>query len=302
VIGERRLVHTPHLRPLLVSAALLLVPILAGGTARAEGASPASEAEPPGPEHGKISTSDASPVGARATEVELSYGPSWNLHGEGDFDRSARGHSHALGLAVTYGLVDDVDVSVEVGYGTAYDAAYDGGAGTAGSAHGQGLTDSAAGIRWRFLTRPGLDLAWKSGLVLPTGAKATSTKVGLTQSFWSFENAVVASKDFGPFTADAELGYSLPFGSKRGDDRGTLFANLAGGWQVLPWLQPELELNYERSYEAGPEREVRCLYVTGGVVAPFGAGYRITAGVQYAAWGQHTGQSINGAVAFKAAF
>jgi len=281
---------------------LILASLLTSGTARADAPQPASEAEQSGPEHGKLNTSDASPVGAHTTEVEVSYGPSWNLHGQGDFDRSARGNTHPLGLTVTYGIVDDVDVSVEVGYATAYDSAYDDGSGKIGSAHGQGLTDSATGIRWRFLSRPGLDLALKSGLVLPTGAKSTSTKVGLTQSFWSFENALVTSKDLGAFTANAELGYSFPFGSKRGDERGTLFANLAGGWQVLPWLQPELELNYERSYEAGSAPNASCLYVTGGVVAPFGAGYRISAGVQYAAWGRHTGQSVSGAVAFKAAF
>lgn len=290
--------QTPRVRCLVASTALLL----SASPARADDPRTAPAAAPAGPEHGKINTSDASPVDAHATEAELSYGPSWTLHGEGDFDRAARGHSHALGLAVTYGIVENVDVSVEVGYATAYDSAYDGGSGAVGPAHGQGFTDSAAGIRWRFLTRPGLDLAWRSGLVLPTGAKATSTRVGLTQSFWSFENAVVASKDAGSLTANAELGYSLPFGSKRGDDRGTLFANLAGGWQVLPWLQPELELNYERSYEAGSEPGSRCLYVTGGVVVPFGAGYRIIAGVQHAVWGQHTGQSMSGALAFKAAF
>jgi hypothetical protein len=268
-----------------------------------EGAPPQKEES--GPEHGKINTCDASPVGARATEVEVSYGPTWNLHGTGDFDRSARGNQHGLGLAVTYGIVDDVDVSLEVGYATVYDSAYDdGGARPAGPAHGSGVTDSAAGIRWRFLSNPGagLDVAVRSGLVLPTGAKASGSRVGLTQSYWSFENALVASKDWGHLTANAELGYSLPFGAKRGDERGTLFANLAGGWQLRPWLQPELELNYGHDYEASPTPATDLLCVTAGIVAPFGEGYRITAGARYAAWGRHTGQSVAATAAFKMAF
>jgi hypothetical protein len=41
-----------------------------------------------GPEHGKVATSDASPVGARAMEAELTFGPSWKLPGAGPFERS----------------------------------------------------------------------------------------------------------------------------------------------------------------------------------------------------------------------
>jgi hypothetical protein len=283
---------------------LLVTSSLVVGTARADDPPPAPEAEQPGPEHGKLNTSDASPVGARVTEVELSYGPSWNLRGGGDFDRSARGGVYPFGVSVTYGIIDDIDVSVAFGYATIYDSAHDNGDGTSGPAHGHGFTDTTAGVRWRLLSSPGygLDLAVKSDLVLPTGADAAPHRIGLSQVYWSFENALVLSKDFGSFTANAEAGYSLPFGSERGDERGTFFANLAGGWQVLPWLQPELELNYEHAYEVGPDPDANCLYVTGGVVAPFGKGYRITGGVQYAVWGRHTGQSVAGTVAFKAAF
>ena len=288
-----------------VAVAAILVAI-SGGSARGEEPSAEPErAEEAGPEHGKINTSDASPVGAHVFEVEASYGPSWSLRGGGDFDRSARGAVYPLGLSVTYGIVDDVDVNVSLGYATVYDSAYSGDdSHPVGPAHGHGFTDTTAGLRWRFLSRPdwGLDLAVISDFVLPTGADAAPDRVGLSQVYWSFENALVVSKDFGPLTANAELGYSLPFGSERGDERGTLFANLAGGWQVLPWLQPEVELNYEHSYEASSTPDADLLYLTGGVVAPFGKGYRVAAGAQYAVWGRHTGQSVTGTVAFKWAF
>ena len=50
-------------------------------------------------------------------------------------------------------------------------------------------------------------------------------------------------------------------------------ANAAFGVHVLPWLQPELELNFESSF--GVRSQV--LAATAGVVAPFGAGHRVVA-------------------------
>lgn len=296
-------------RALLAPAWLSLLATLAPGPrpALAEDAALPRVEGSAGPEHGKLNTSDASPVGARTLEVEASYGPSWNLRGRGGFDRSRRGYTHGLGLAATYGIVDDLDLSMEAGFATLYDSAYDHDGDESRPpepAHGLGLTDTTVGGRWRFLDlkNAGLEVAYLSDLVLPTGARASASRPGLTQLFWSFENALVVSKDWGRLTANAELGFSLPFGPDRGDERGTLFANLAGGWQALPWLQPTLELNYERSYEASAAPDAQLLCVTGGIIAPFGDGYRLSLGAQYAAWGRHTGQFVNGILAFKAAF
>ena len=63
-----------------------------------------------------------------------------------------------------------------------------------------------------------------------------------------------------------------------------------------------MELNYQRAYEASPEPDADLLCATGGVVAPFGKGYRIAAGAQYAARGRHTGQFVGAILAFKWAF
>jgi hypothetical protein len=298
-----------RVRSLAITAALALAALAAAGPAQARAQDvPArpEQASEPGPEHGKLATSDASPVGAHTFEVEASLSPSWNLSGSGGFDHSARGASYPFSLAVTYGITDDVDVSVELAYATTFDSAYDYDPDDAvsGAAHGHGFTDTTVGARWRFLSLPdaGLDVALISDLVMPTGADGSVDRVGLSQVYWSFENALVASKDWGPLTADAEVGFSLPFGGARGDERGILFANLAGGWQVLPWLQPEVELNYQRSYQASPEPAGDLLCATGGVVAPFGKGYRVAAGAQYAAWGRHTGQFVGATLAFKWAF
>ena len=259
----------------------------------------------PAPEHGKLATSDATPVDPGALEVELSYEPSWNLRGAGSFARSAAGHARVLGLGVTYGLRHGVDVSASGGWASAYDAAWDHDPsdGISGPAHGAGLTDLAAGVRWRFLQREGegrlFELAVLGGVVAPIGARASLDRVGLSQEHWSADAALVASGDRGAFTANAELGASAPFGARRGAARGALFANVAAGWQLLPWLQPELELHYDRAWSAGATPDAELLGVTGGVVAPFGEGYRLAAGVQCAVWGRHAARTAAATVAFK---
>lgn len=272
--------------------------------ALALGSAPAAAHGQDGPalEHGKLATSDASPVGARALEVEISYTPAWLLRGTGSFERSEPGEAHALGFAATFGLGEDVDVAAAVSWAHAHESAYDRDPeDTVGpaSAHGRGFGDTSAGLRWRFLRpSPALELAVLGGLVIPTGAPAEARHVGLTQGFWSAEGAVVASADRFPLTANLELGCSLPFAGDREGERGAGFANLAGGWQVAPWLQPELELNYEHAvHAAGPPSDV--LFVTAGVLAPLGERYRLAAGLSCAVWGRHTGQELSATAAFK---
>ncbi len=64
---------------------------------------------------------------------------------------------------------------------------------------------------------------------------------------------MVLTKDWARWTMNGEVNWSQPFGEKRGDDRGTLAANLATGYQLLPWLQPEIGLNYGREFDAGED-------------------------------------------------
>ena len=69
---------------------------------------------------------------------------------------------------------------------------------------------------------------------------------------------------------------------------------------MLPWLQPEVEVNYEKASGAGVDEQV--LALTGGLVMPFGDGYRVVAAVQHGVWGRNTAQVTAGVLSFKAAF
>ena len=234
-----------------------------------------------------------------AIEIEVGYAPVWNDRGGSrGFEVSQQAYTHAFTTAITYGVVRDVDVKVAGGFATAFDA------GTVrpdGSTprYGKGLTDLVFGARWRFLNRAeqGLELALVGEAVSPTGAPQTPTQVGLTQAYWSARGALVATKDFGRLSMNGELAACVPVSGDAGGLRSILQANVAVGYHVLPWLQPELELNY--ASELGPDAQV--LAATAGVVVPFGAGNRIVAAVQHGLWGKNAPETTSALFAFKSA-
>lgn len=181
------------------------------------------------PEHGKLATGDASTIDPRGVEVELGY--------------SLEGGAHGIGLDLGVGMIENLDL----GLGTEF--AIDGDA--------RGFGDIGVGGRWRFLQidAPRLELAVSTGTTVPTGA----AEIG--QGYWSWDNALAASADFTRLTANAELRFGLPVNA--GEAGSALGANLALGWQFADWLQPEVELNYERELLADGENE---LALTAGLI------------------------------------
>ncbi|HET9594454.1 MAG TPA: transporter [Anaeromyxobacteraceae bacterium] len=269
-------------------------------SARAAEPSPDARAALPGPEHGKASTCDATPVEPGSVEVEVGYAPTWD-------DRAAAGaaggeaaSTHGFTAALTYGALPDVDLRVSAGFASAHDPAR-GGADGSGPTRAAGVTDAHLGARWRFLHRPGaaLEVAVAAEVVVPVGARSSATAIGLTQDHWSARAALVATKDLGPLTASAEIALGAPFAGDAHGLRSTAQANCAAGWQLAPWLQPELELNYGLGHALGGDAHV--LAATAGVVAPFGAGQRVVAAVQQGLWALHATPATAGILAFKTA-
>ena len=92
--------------------------------------------------------------------------------------------------------------------------------------------------------------------------------------FYAFNNFTLPLY-LGHFTSNAELAWVGPIG---GDTRGStaqLQANLAVGYHLRRWLQPELEVNYQATL--GPPAHV--LALTAGVVLPWGE-HRIVVAAQ----------------------
>jgi hypothetical protein len=250
-------------------------------------------------EHGKAATADASPVDPGAVEAEIGYAPTRNDRGgSSGFDVADEGHQHSLIGTVTYGVAPDVDANIGFAFGSVYDAAHqheDGSAPTRGS----GLGDVAFGARWRFLNLPerALEMAFTAGAVAPLGTEHRSSEIGLSQEFWSARGAFVATKDLGRATMNGELALEAPISGDAGGLRSVFQANAAFGVHVLPWLQPEVELNYESSFGIRSQ----LLAATAGVVAPFGAGHRVVVAIQHGLWGQDTTRSTGALLAFKTA-
>jgi hypothetical protein len=264
-------------------AALLALPAAAGAEA------------PPAPEHGKAATADASPVDPGVLEAELGYAPAWNNRGGGaGFDVAERGSVHDLSGTLTYGVVSDVDLKLSTGFAAVHDSA-------SLPRRGNGATDLAVGARWRLLNLAdrAFELAVLADAVLPTGTRGSAKRLALSQEFWSARGALAATKDFGAVTTNAELALEAPVSGDAGGLRSIAQVNGAIGWQVMPWLQPELELNYQHDAALGPDAQV--LAITAGVVAPFGEGHRVVAAVQQGVWGRNTTQTTAAVLSFKTA-
>ena len=280
------------------SLTLALVAVAAGAPARAADGAPATGAgtgrhaaaisapfepgdpspEPAaGPEHGKAFTCDATPVEPGTVELELAWAPSW-WAAPGSLDRA--GDAQWFVLAAGVGILPDLDVRAALGWAFLRESG-----GSDPAARGAGPGDAALAVRWRFLrlASPAVDLAVIGNAVAPTGTPETPAALGTGQGAWSAGGALVASADRAPWTANAEVGWSSRLGAGRGDDVGLLAVNLAVGLQVAPWLQPEVELNYQHEVEQGPEADERILWGTAGLVVPLPPA-RVVVGARFPLW------------------
>lgn len=283
--------HVTVHRPLPSFHHLLLLAALATGALLPA----AARAEAAPPDHGKMATEEATPVGDGAIEVEAAYAPSLTNRGAGGFERSAHGHTHSASLGVFYGVSEHLDVKVSGGFADTLDRTN-----LAGPTRGSGATDLVVGTRWRFLAdaQRALDVTLATTVVAPTGLRETSEALGLTQGYWSLRNALVASKDWGRTTANAELALTLPVSGDAGDLKGVASANLAFGY-AASWFQPIAEVNYEAARDAVTQQR---LALTAGVNMTSSSGKRLLVGVQQAVWGRNVAQSTVGLVAIKTAF
>jgi len=260
----------------------------------------AAEKEEMVPEHGKLNTADATPVDPGHIELEFGYS---YIRAKRQWDSKGKSRSrglceeHATGLSLTVGALEDLDFNIGMDYLWLHDKD------NAGATRGDAIGDLSLGGRYRFFKNESLHLeaAYISGFTIPTGTRSNSSRLGTSQEFWSWDNTLAFTKDWGRWTTNADLGYSLPFGERRGDARGVLGANVAVGYQLLDWLQPEVELNYAREFikRAGDAQD---LAVTAGLVMPINERWRVNLGVQQSVWGKNTDKATAFVLGVKLAF
>jgi hypothetical protein len=289
------------------ASAMTLSFILAGPAAARgqEGASPRLAVEGRLPvarddspvDHGKAFTGDATPIEPGHVEVEIAYAPSWWATA-GAVDRQA-GEQHPVVAALGIGLLHDLDLRLAVGWAMVH--ATPGAPGA--PVHGAGLADTTVAIRWRFLSLadPAIDLAVTAAVTVPTGTRSTPERLGTSRESWSLGGALLASADWGRLTVGAELGFSAPLAQRASNDVGLLVCNVAVGYQLLPWLQPELELNYQHEVELGEERDERVLWATAALVVPI-EGVRLLVGGRLPVWSRDTAAGPMATASVKLAF
>lgn len=268
-------------------------------------ATPATEEA--APEHGKLNTADASPVDPGHFELETTYTYISSRHfwtDEGDHHARGLAQGQILGFAATAGIMADVDVAIRGGYTWLEDEENDFNPedGVLGPQYGQGFTDVEISGRYRFLEDKinHFELAYIGGITIPTGSSPSREAIGTSQEFWSFNQSLVVSKDWEKWTANGDIGYALPLGEKRSHAQGTFKADAAVGYQIRPWLQPEVELNYSHDFFSD-ENGRELLAATIGLVMPINDRIRVNTGVQQGLWGRNADQTTSVLVAVKLA-
>lgn len=246
----------------------------------------ATEAGQPGPETAKLFTEDAPPVDPGRTEIEFDYayfGARQAVNGAGQIRRRGRFSENDFVLRAKHGLVEDLDIAAVVGFTRFVDPDLP----TESRAPG-GLSELSFGAKWRFFAPEKWDFAvsYIPGFSFPIAGRTAPSFLGPPQDFHSFDHKFAMTKNIGRFTASADIGYAIPIG-RVGDSRGNMIADVAVGYQVLPWLQPEVELNWTHSFLRGGG-EPDSLAVTAGVLLPFGDRWRVQVGVQQEIFGRNT--------------
>lgn len=159
-------------------------------------------------------------------------------------DRGGTASSTDISASLLFGIIDGVDLGISLGYSRLDDEASD-------PDSGSGPTDIgiASTIRlghadtWSVAIIPHVDLPAEPDP--PDDALATSSD----DLSWGVDLA--ATWESGDFTSNLVAGFTRNTGATADASDGTVWLGLAGGLVVRDWLQPEIDLVYERDLVAG---------------------------------------------------
>ncbi|MBM4309850.1 MAG: transporter [Deltaproteobacteria bacterium] len=266
----------------------------------------------------KIKTESASVVESGKFEIDLSYmlidqigkqsGAFSNSFGTTSQDRSKMRYHQAM-LAVTYGLMDKMDITARIGWADIKDREY-----PFADSHGNGITDLEIETKYVFYQddENGVKLAYVAGLEVPIAKASRTGKLRIGQNFWSFNQQLVLTKDLNEdWTMNADVGYQLPFGRTRdaysprfgrrmADTRGTLESNVAFGYTGIDFLQPVVEANYAHEW-LDSASDFDLLGFTVGAIVPLDK-HRLRIGVQRDFWGRNAVNAYTWTAGFTMAF
>jgi hypothetical protein len=233
----------------------------------------------------KLMTWDAVPVAPLHAEFYLPYylrssETAWDNKGRAD-DRVLL-REQLFPSFVTAGILRNLDVTVLQGYSIITDKKNTHDDKDTSSRHDHGLTDLAIAPRWRFWEnqKKNLSFAYVPVLILGTGERSDDDQPGPSQGYSSLTHTLVMTKNFGHFNTNTTIDYTQPFSrpEKTRDLLAATSANFSIGYQVLPWLQPEVEMHYLQEF-LEHNRSAGFFDMTFGAIMPLTSLLRFETGI-----------------------
>jgi len=236
-------------------------------------------------EHNKLFTADPFPVNPGRVQLAPTYLFLGANHEWGDnWDLNPRGTTteHTGLLIASTGVVRHVDVSAAIGFSELRDEEDP-------ARTGGGLTDFGIGSTIMFFHTRKMEfaLSYLPTFFFPSGTRSTVSIIGPSQEAYIFDNRLAANIDWKPkLITCADLGYLSFINAGNATLKGRANTGIAVGYQVLDWLQPEVEVGY--FYAIGRNAPNRQGFtVAGGVIMPISSVIRIDFGAQYVVVGKN---------------
>ena len=168
-------------------------------------------------------TDDAYTQGKGAFQVELT-GEYVNSK---DTDAGKTTNVVTTGAALTYGIIDNIDIVLISGYQSVRDNV------EGATSRNSGVTDSGIDVKWKFYEKKdNISLAIKPGIIFPTGEDEKGLGSGKVRYRFFF----ISSKELGAFTVHLNIGY-MRNENMLDERKDILHASLAGEWKVAKRLR-----------------------------------------------------------------
>lgn len=237
------------------------------------------------PETAKVVTEDALTVAKGDIEIELGFGYAAGSHYYSTSNHREDAPYNDLKtyeVGFTAGVAETVDLGLGIGWSDIHDLLQE-------PTDGDGVNDLSLGAKWNFFQSEDerFFLAYLPGVIIPTGDEGSDEELGPGQGFASFGNMLAFTAIFGQSNFNADIGYDMPFGEDRGTDRGLMVSDLALGYQIAPWFQPEIEINFEHHYQR-KEVDGDLISATAGAILNLTDTFRLDLGVSQGIYGRNS--------------